>query len=63
MDKRRRPKLSPPSSINSIQTYLDKDDYTMFYEIVMTHGLSGADTIRKLIREEYERLTNPPTCV
>lgn len=57
-DKRKRPRIAPPTqtNYNPIATTLDAEDYRKFYEVVLTRGASGAEALRLLIREEYERI-------
>lgn len=61
-DKRKRPKLSAPSKVggNAI-AHLGMEDYRKFYEVVMARNISAAETLRQLIREEYERMCNVKT--
>jgi len=60
-DKRRAiPKLSPPrprGGPSSVHAYLSPEDYRLYYEVVMTRGISGSETLRQLIREEAARLS------
>ena len=52
-DGRAEPKLSPPQGRSGrfITVHLNHDDYRAFYDLVMARGVSGAETIRQLIRE------------
>lgn len=56
-DKRKRPRLSAPKmSGGKAFAYLDMEDYRKFYEVVLARNISAAETLRLLIREEYERM-------
>lgn len=63
-DKRKRPNLRPPRNIppcdiacNNVSVMINNECYRKFYEIVMHRGTSGAETLREMIDEEYDRIT------
>lgn len=55
-DKRVQPRLDPPHLRGKriVQVALDPEDYRKFYELVMEAGTSGNETMRQLIRREYD---------
>ena len=39
----------------TIQVHLDAGDYRKLYELVLIDGGSMADTVRRMVREEFQR--------
>lgn len=48
-------KAPHPSRSQQITVNLSPEDYRAYYELAIHRGVNGADLIRQLIREEFER--------
>ena len=56
-DGRRVCNLKPPTAtnLNQISLTMDAECYRQYYELCMIRGLSGADMVRTLVKEEFQR--------